>query len=126
MEMPASIRQASQMDMTITPEDHIWARRRRSERVANEPHKNWRPFFCIWMPHEMSIEAWTPRRSSEVTTMRRRMQFSLYDYTNCSLVKLYTIMYLLVGNLRKIRAYIFQHSFACLQLISYTCLYITV
>jgi hypothetical protein len=38
LEMPASIRQASPLDMTVTLNDHVWAWRCQSERTASEPH----------------------------------------------------------------------------------------
>jgi hypothetical protein len=36
--MPASIRQAPTLDMSVTVDDHIWAWRRQSEWTASEPH----------------------------------------------------------------------------------------
>jgi hypothetical protein len=38
LEIPASIRQAPALDMSVTLNDHIWAWRRQSEQTASEPH----------------------------------------------------------------------------------------
>jgi hypothetical protein len=38
LEMPASIQQASPLDMSVTLNDHVWAWRRQSEPTASEPH----------------------------------------------------------------------------------------
>jgi hypothetical protein len=39
LEMPASIRQAPTLDMSVTVDDHIWAWRRQSEWTASKPHR---------------------------------------------------------------------------------------
>jgi hypothetical protein len=38
LEMPASIRQAPPLDMSVTLNDHVWAWRRQLERTACKPH----------------------------------------------------------------------------------------